>query len=163
MCRIHHEYMDLEAYDDVCAQLLYALLGNQKWNLSVNYGIVIHSKRPEGIGENDRVIPGVAAYWSVDTSYPVADGFGKMVGMKRLYNMVFGDIARGVCEVDSNIEVVRICSQRIHTERILCEEKESRMGRGVLGVEGEVRVDVEPLPVARHVFASSAGPGSPDV
>ncbi|GKA06409.1 hypothetical protein Tco_0685633 [Tanacetum coccineum] len=33
------------------------------------------------------------------------------------------------------------------------------MGRGVLGVEGEVRVDVEPLPVARHVFASSAGPG----
>ncbi|GKA06410.1 hypothetical protein Tco_0685634 [Tanacetum coccineum] len=93
---IHHEYMDLEAHDDVCAQLPYALLGNQKWNLPVNYGIVIHSKRPEGIGENDRVIPRVAAYWSVDTSYPVADGFGKMVGMKRLYIMVFGDIARCV-------------------------------------------------------------------
>ncbi|GJW10103.1 ribonuclease H-like domain, reverse transcriptase, RNA-dependent DNA polymerase [Tanacetum coccineum] len=97
MCRIHCEYMDLEAHDDVFTQLPYALLGNQKWNLPVNYGIVIHSKQSKGIGENDRVIPGVAAYWSVDTSYPVADGFGKMVSMKRLYKLVFGNIARGVC------------------------------------------------------------------
>ncbi|GKA06411.1 hypothetical protein Tco_0685635 [Tanacetum coccineum] len=162
MCRIHREYMDLEAHDDVCTQLPYALLGNQKWNLPVNYDIVIHSKRSEGIGENDRVIPKVAAYWSVDTSYLVADGFSKMVSMKRLYKLVFGNIARGVrgrrARWIGNSKSLLEYVLNKYTPRGSClRRNESRMGRGVLSVEGEVRVDVEPLPVGRHVFASSAG------
>ncbi|GJU68358.1 hypothetical protein Tco_1254617 [Tanacetum coccineum] len=157
MCKIHLQYIHLPLpEEDFSSQL-----PSPFWE--TGGGISQISTSVNGVydveDEDDSLIGMKTSY---NLSYPVADGFGKMVGMKRLYNMVFGDIARGVREVDSNIEVVRICSQRIHTERILCEEKESRMGRGVLGVEGEVRVDVEPLPVARHVFASSAGPGSRD-
>lgn len=91
MCRIHLQYKDLPAVDNFCAQLPFALVGNRMWNLPESKRYLIHSSRVPGIGDTDRNIEGVDAYWSICGGYPVIDELGTLVGMSRLYHLVFGE------------------------------------------------------------------------